>query len=92
MKEFNWSEEKNDALKKNDARGNIWFEHCLEAISSGNILDILENTTPGREHQRIFVLNINDYAYAVPYVENEEEIFLKTVYPSRTYTAKYLSN
>lgn len=92
MKEINWSEEKNNSLKENDDRGNISFEHCLDAISSGNILDTLENTTPGREHQKIFVLNIEGYAYAVPYVENEDEIFLKTIYPSRAYTAKYLSN
>ena len=66
MKEINWNEEKNEALKENAHRGRISFEHCLEAISSGNILDILENTTPGREHQKIFVLNIQGYAYAVP--------------------------
>ena len=92
MKEINWSEEKNDALKENASRGHISFEHCRDAILSGNILDILENTKLGREHQKIFVLNIQGYAYAVPYVENEHEVFLKTLYPSRAYTAKYFSN
>jgi len=33
---------------------------------------------------------IEDYAYLVPYVENDQEIFLKTVIPSRKATKQYL--
>ncbi len=32
---------------------------------------------------------VNDYAIIVPYVENDDEIFLKTAFPSRKYTKKY---
>ena len=39
----------------------------------------------------MLVLRINDYAYAVPYVETDGEIFLKTVFPSRKHTALYLT-
>jgi hypothetical protein len=48
---------------------------------------------PNREqypHQRIFVTLIGGYVYLVPYVENEEEIFLKTIIPSRKAAKAYL--
>jgi len=48
-------------------------------------IQIVKNT-----HQRVFVINIDDYAYLVPYVENRKEIFLKTVIPSRKATKMYL--
>lgn len=40
--------------------------------------------------QKIFIINIDQYAYLVPFVENEQEIFLKTIIPSRKATKKYL--
>jgi len=52
-------------------------------ISATQILKI----TP---HQRIFIVNIDSYAYLVPYVEDEQEYFLKTVIPSRKFTRIYL--
>jgi len=38
----------------------------------------------------MFIVNIDDYAYLVPFAEKEEEIFLKTIIPSRKATKKYL--
>jgi len=35
-------------------------------------------------------LDIGNYAYLVPFVETESEIFLKTIIPSRKATRKYL--
>ncbi len=40
--------------------------------------------------QKIFVVNVEAYVYLVPYVENEEIVFLKTIIPSRKMTKKYL--
>ena len=40
--------------------------------------------------QRIMVVGINNYVYLVPYIENEDELFLKTIIPSRRATEKYL--
>jgi hypothetical protein len=54
-------------------------------------LDIIEH--PNQEKykgQRIFIVNINNYACLVPFVESEREIFLKTIIPSRKATKKYL--
>jgi len=53
-------------------------------------LDIEHPNDDKYPNQRVFVININDYAYLVPYVENQKEIFLKTVIPSRKATKLYL--
>jgi hypothetical protein len=39
----------------------------------------------------MYVIEINNYAYCVPFVETDSEIFLKTVFPSRKFTAIYLT-
>jgi hypothetical protein len=88
MKFFSWNYEKNQLLK---VGRNISFEEVIFNIERGNILDIVEH--PNQEKykgQRIFTVNINDYAYLVPFVETENEIFLKTIIPSRKATANYL--
>lgn len=85
MKYFNWNSEKNKKLIKE--RG-ISFEICLIKIESKDILDILNNVN--YSNQKIFVLEIEEYAYLVPFIENENEIFLKTIIPSRKFTKKYL--
>lgn len=87
VKYFDWNEEKNDWLMQ---ERDISFELCISYIEQGYLLDILVNTSP-REHQKIFILNIEGYVYRIPFVEDEEKIFLKTAYPSRKDTKKYLS-
>ena len=84
MKYLNWNSEKNEILKRE--RG-ISFEQVAYLIESDQIIGIEEN--PGRPNQRMYVLEIDDYAIIVPYVENDDEIFLKTAFPSRKYTKKY---
>jgi uncharacterized DUF497 family protein len=87
MKMFNWSEEKNRTLKKE--RG-ISFEEIVFAILNDHLLDILEH--PNKKtyaDQKLYVVALNGYAYIVPFVEKEDEIFLKTVFPSRKYTRIY---
>jgi hypothetical protein len=56
-------------------------------IEAGNILGIEEN--PGHPNQKIYILEIGNYAYIVPFVESENEIFLKTAFPSRKYTKRF---
>lgn len=90
MKQFDWNEEKNEILIQTRK---ISFEEIVVYISRGDLLDILEHPDkqkyPG---QRIFVVNINSYAYYVPFVEDNEKIFLKTIIPSRKLSRKYLNN
>ena len=88
MKYFSWDGEKNESL--NRERG-VSFEEVVFHIERGDLLEILEH--PNQERypgQRIFVVNIGDYAYLVPFVESEAEVFLKTVIPSRKATNMYL--
>lgn len=88
MKYFGWDEEKNDKLKLE--RG-VGFEEVVEAWNTDDILDLVDHPNqtkyPG---QKIMFVRIQNYVYAVPYVEDDEKYFLKTIYPSRKATEKYL--
>lgn len=69
----------------------VSFEDVLFALQSGGLLD--DRSYPNREmypNQRLLVVRIDDYDWLVPYVENDGEIFLKTVIPSRKGTEKFL--
>ncbi|MCU0667581.1 MAG: toxin [Patescibacteria group bacterium] len=83
-----YSEEKNQILK---ATRGIGFEEVISCIASDKLLDDKHHPDPGKSHQHIFIIQIDKYAYVVPYVVdvNKKEIFLKTVYPSRKYTKQY---
>jgi uncharacterized DUF497 family protein len=88
MKQINWNAEKNQLLMSE--RG-VSFEDVLFALQAGRLLDDLVH--PNNEkfpNQRMFVVEIDEYAWLVPYVENEDEIFLKSVIPSRKATRHYL--
>ncbi len=88
MKYFSWNEEKNELLKHE--RG-ISFEEVVFYIDLGFLLDVLEH--PNQEKykgQKVFVVQMEDYVYLVPFIESENEIFLKTIIPSRKATKKYL--
>ncbi len=84
MKYLNWDQGKNEILKLN--RG-ISFEEVALLIESGQIPGIKEN--PNRPNQKIYILEINKYASIIPFVEKENEIFLKTIFPSRKYSKLY---
>ena len=84
MKCLNWSTEKNEILKRE--RG-ICFEEIAYLIESDQIIGIEENAA--RPEQKIYILEIDNYAVVVPFVENDREIFLKTAFPSRKYTKRY---
>ena len=85
---FSWSHEKNEQLVRE--RG-ISFEEVVFHIERGDVLDVLEPPNDERyPEQRLFVVAVDDYAYLVPFVESEEELFLKTIIPSRKATKRYL--
>ncbi|MBN1843917.1 MAG: DUF4258 domain-containing protein [Deltaproteobacteria bacterium] len=84
MKYLNWNIKKNEISKVE--RG-ISFEEIVYLIESGQILGIEEN--PARPNQKMYILEIENYAIVVPFVENDNEIFLKTAFPSRKYTKHY---
>lgn len=90
MKPLTWNPEKNLLLK---IQRNISFEDAVIGITEDRLLDTIQHPNqkkyPG---QRIFVVEIDRYAYLVPFVENKETLFLKTIIPSRAATKKYLIN
>lgn len=90
MQKITWNLDKAKMLEQDEARGGVTFEDCVIAITSGKVLDIIKNPSSNHANQSIFVLNINGYAYSVPFVETADEIFLKTLFPSRKLTAVYL--
>jgi uncharacterized DUF497 family protein len=89
MKPVNWSTEKNIRLK---AERGVSFEEVLSAISHGSLLDVQDHPNAGQyPNQRMLVVRVRGYAYLVPFVETESEVFLKTIIPSRKATRNYLT-
>ena len=89
MKPFRWNAEKNEALASD--RG-ISFERIVVAIEAGGLLDILAHPNQSKyPRQRVLVVSCDNYAYLVPFVEEEDYFFLKTVIPSRKATRDFLN-
>jgi hypothetical protein len=89
MKPFRWSPEKNEQLQLD--RG-ISFENMVVAMESGELLDILAHPNLAKYlNQKMLVVASDGYAYLVPFVEEDDHFFLKTVIPSRKATRDYLN-
>lgn len=87
---FNWNEEKNTLLKQ--AR-DISFEEIVLCILEGRVVKVMDH--PNRKkysNQKLYLISYKNYIYVVPFTMNEKEneIFLKTIYPSREYTKRFL--
>jgi uncharacterized DUF497 family protein len=88
MKYFSWSEEKNGLLKE---ERQVSFEDVVFYIEQGFLLDVLEHPSQEKyKGQKIFVVQMDDYVYLVPFAEDEHEVSLKTIIPSRKATRTYL--
>lgn len=88
MKPITWNPEKNKLLQK---ERNISCEDVVLHIAAGGILDTFEHPNQKRyPNQEIHVIEIEGYAFLVPFVESEDEVFLKTIIPSRKATKTYL--
>ena len=85
--ELEWSDEKNRRLKE---ERNVCFEDVVISIENDRLLDIIKNPSLNRSDQYCLIVEIGSYAYVVPFVKNDQTFFLKTVYPSRKQTKKYL--
>jgi len=89
--QFYYSQEKSMFLQ--NIRG-ICFKDIELAVEEGRVLDIIDHPNKAKyPDQKMYVLHINNYAYVVPFVKHSEnKIFLKTIFPSRKLTKKYLTN
>ena len=85
---FDWDSEKEEWLNEN--RG-LSFLHVLYHIDKGDLLDVRKHSVKGKyPHQKVLIVKMNDYVYIIPFVEDGERWFLKTIFPSRRETKKYL--
>jgi uncharacterized DUF497 family protein len=90
VKPFRWDHNKNEQLK---AERGISFEEVVLAVEADGLLDVLQHPNSGKyPDQLIFVVAVEEYAYLVPFVEETDYYFLKTVIPSRKATRDYLKN
>jgi hypothetical protein len=84
-----FNEEKDQILQ---ATRGIGFVEVIKHLQAGNLLADRKNPDPNKSHQRMYIIQIEEYVYVVPYVidAQQEEIFLKTIYPSRKFTKRYI--
>ena len=88
VKSFRWNQEKNDLVA---AERGVTFEAMVVAIDSGGLLDVLAHPNLERyPDQRVLVVACEGYVYLVPFVEEDDHYFLKTIIPSRKATRDYL--
>ena len=88
MKPFRWNHDKNEALK---IERSVSFEEIVLALEADGLLDQLRHPNPDRyPNQSVLVVALDAYVYLVPYVEESDYFFLKTVIPSRKATRDYL--
>ena len=89
MEHYEWNEEKNALLK---AQRSVSFEDVVAAVHDDRLLADREHPSKQKySHQRILIVNLDDYAYVVPYVRKDDRtLFLKTIIPSRVETRNYL--
>jgi predicted DNA binding CopG/RHH family protein len=88
MKPFRWGAEKNESLKS--TRG-VSFESIVVAVESEGLLDIVDHPNKAKyPNQKVLVVSFDGYVYLVPFVEDADHFFLKTVIPSRKATRDYL--
>ena len=88
MKKFEYNQDKNIKLKRE--RG-VSFEEIICLISDGHVIEVLEHNNQDKYNgQSIFVIDIESYVWLVPFIEDDEKIFLKTAFPSRKHSKKYL--
>lgn len=86
MKYYDWNDEKNKILKK--TRG-VSFEQVELAIESGDLIDRIKHPNPEKyPNQKVFLVKIEDYIYSIPYIEDNEKIFFKTIIPNGKATKK----
>lgn len=86
---YNFDPEKN---KKLIELRNISFEEIIAVLESAGPLDVIMHPNAQKySHQKMYVVELYEYAYLVPFVEGKSEIFLKTAFPSRKATKQYLN-
>jgi hypothetical protein len=89
VKPLRWSAVKNELLRA--GRG-VAFEDITVAVEGGGLLDIVRHPNPAKyPRQKVMVVKVADYAYLVPFVEEADHFYLKTIIPSRKATRVFIT-
>jgi uncharacterized DUF497 family protein len=81
---FDWDKKKNTKLIK---ERKVSFEIVVAYIQEGAVLDkVMHPNKTKYPNQKMYIIEIDEYVYVVPYIEDKEKIFLKTIIPSRKLT------
>lgn len=87
MLKYVWDQQKNELLKT--TRG-VCFREIVELLEQKRVLaDLPHHNQAKYPNQRIYIITLRSYIYAVPYVRNKDIIFLKTIYPNRKLNKRY---
>jgi uncharacterized DUF497 family protein len=84
---FKWNIEKNRLLK---SERDVCFEDVVTLIYDDKVLDIIKHPNSEKyPNQKLYIVRLNNYVHIVPFVKENDEIFLKTIVPSRKMNKKY---
>jgi hypothetical protein len=88
LKPFHWNFEKNELLI---AERGLGFPQVVIAIEQGGLVDVRQHPNVERyPNQKLLIVEIDDYVYLVPVVEESSHYFLKTIIPSRKATQELI--
>lgn len=86
---YKFDSQKNRTLKKERS---ISFDEIIFYIEQGNLIDVIEHPNKKKySGQRIYLVEVNNYVYLVPFYRVGNEISLITIFPSRKHTKKYIN-
>lgn len=89
MKPFRWNHEKNEKLK---LERSVSFEEIVLAIEADGLIDDLQHPNSEKyPNQSVLLVTFDAYVYLVPYIEEHDYFFLKTIIPSRKATRDHLT-
>ena len=88
MPEYTWDADKNEWLRRN--RGLSFYDVVYHLEHGGFLADILHPNQARHPEERLYIINIEGYAYEVPFYRTGNIETLMTAYPSRKYTREHL--
>ena len=86
---YAWSASKDAWLRENRK---VAFKDVVAAIENGCLLADIPNPSSNFPHQRAYVVRLVDYVVMVPYIRDQDGVFLKTIYPDRKMRRRFLGN
>ena len=85
---FRWDPQKNALLMRE--RG-LSFEQIALAVEGGDLLQVIEHPNAAKyPNQKIMIVAMDGYAFLVPFVQEVDGYFLKTIIPSRKATRDFM--